>query len=70
MTMADEPMDKLEGRVDRMEIVQATLAGLQIRLTDMSVEARRDTANTQRLWVRLCRKYGWLDDDDLTDTTL
>ena len=30
-------------------------------------EARRDSRQTQRLWVRLCRKYGWLDDEDLTD---
>ena len=30
-------------------------------------EVRRDSRQTQRLWVRLCKKYGWLDDEDLKD---
>ena len=28
-------------------------------------KARRETANTQRLWVNLCKKYGWVEDEDL-----
>ena len=28
-------------------------------------EIRRDASQTQRLWVRLAQKYGWLEDDDL-----
>ena len=28
-------------------------------------EVRRDTQQTQRLWVRLAQRYGWLEDDDL-----
>ena len=30
-------------------------------------EVRRDAQMTQRLWVRLAKKHGWLDDDDLTN---
>ena len=28
-------------------------------------EVRRDSQQTQRLWVRLAQKHGWLDDEDL-----
>ena len=28
-------------------------------------ELKQDTAMTRRLWVRLCKKYGWLEDEDL-----
>ena len=27
-------------------------------------EIQRDARQTQRLWVRLAERYGWLDDDD------
>ena len=27
-------------------------------------EVNRDSAQTRRLWVRLARRYGWLDDDE------
>ena len=28
-------------------------------------EIRRDGQQLQRLWMRLARKYGWLDDEDM-----
>jgi hypothetical protein len=28
-------------------------------------EIRRDAKQTQRLWVRLAQRYGWLEEDDL-----
>ena len=34
-------------------------------LTETLEEVRRDARQTQRLWVNLAKKYGWLDDDDL-----
>ena len=33
----------------------------------MLEEIRRDARQTQRLWVRLAQRYGWLDDDELED---
>ncbi len=45
-----------EKHQERMEELQALLA-----------ETRRDSRQTQRLWVRLCEKYGWLDDVDLDE---
>ena len=54
-----------EARIRLLELLaeraQTTLEQQYERL----VEARRDTANTQRLWVNLCKKYGWLEDEDL-----
>ncbi len=32
---------------------------------DILAELRRDNAQTRRLWLHLCRKYGWLDDEDV-----
>ncbi len=32
---------------------------------EMLDEIRRDSQQTQRLWVRLAQRHGWLDDDDL-----
>ena len=35
------------------------------KLNDNLEEVHRDTQHTQRLWIRLAQKNGWLDDDDL-----
>ena len=33
------------------------------KLNDNLEEVRRDSQHTQRLWIRLAQKNGWLDDD-------
>ena len=30
-------------------------------------EVRRDAKQTQRLWVRLAKRHGWLEDSDLEE---
>ena len=35
------------------------------KLNDNLEEVHRDTQHTQRLWIRLAQKNGWLDDEDL-----
>ena len=35
------------------------------RTRDLLAEAREDNRMTRNLWVRLARRYGWLDDEDL-----
>ena len=35
------------------------------RQQELLEEMRRDTQQTQRLWVRLAQRHGWLDEDDL-----
>ena len=37
------------------------------RLESLLQEVRRDSQQTQRLWVRLAQRHGWLEDDDLLD---
>ena len=34
------------------------------RLDANMEEVRRDTKMTQRLWVRLAQRHGWIEDDD------
>ena len=72
-------LNELNERVTSIEAVTHELATLTKELTEIAKshdailkrmdarleEARRDNAQTQRLWVRLCRKHGWLEDEDL-----
>ena len=37
------------------------------RTKDLLAEAREDNRMTRNLWVRLARRYGWLEDDDLQE---
>ena len=37
------------------------------RQEELLAEVRRDAQQTQRLWVRLAQRYGWLDENDDTD---
>ena len=41
--------------------------GILRALTENVDELRRDARHTQRLWIRLAQKNGWLDDEDLWD---
>ena len=56
-----------EGRVLGLvtELHQAILDTQQL-----VTEVRRDANHTQRLWVHLARKHGWLDDEDWGEATL
>ena len=37
------------------------------RHQELLAEIHRDARQTQRLWVRLAQRYGWLDENDDTD---
>ena len=32
--------------------------------SELLAEVRRDAQRTQRLWVRLAQKYGWIEEED------
>ena len=34
------------------------------RTKDLLAEVREDNRMTRNLWVRLARRYGWLDDEE------
>ncbi len=66
-------MPTTEERVEALEITTRThdamlnlLISVGERQLEMLNEIRRDSQQTQRLWLRLAQKYGWLDDDDAT----
>ena len=41
------------------------IVGIIERQQEQLDEIRRDAKMTQRLWVRLATKHGWLDEEDL-----
>ena len=53
-----DTLDRQQGLLDRQ---QSTLE----RQEEILQEIRRDARQTQRLWVRLAQRHGWLEDDDL-----
>ena len=64
--------DQLDYRVASLEEIRqyheiriGLLEALVQRSYDLLEEVKRDSAQTQRLWVRLARRYGWLDDEGL-----
>ena len=46
-------------------IVFNLLIGISERQQVLLEQIQRDGQKTQRLWVNLCKKYGWLEDEDL-----
>lgn len=70
--------DALQERVDALEQTSRThdvMLNLLISIGErqqetlerqeaMLEEIHRDARQTQRLWVRLAQRYGWLDDDE------
>ena len=69
LTLLAERQDvKIVGQQERVESVEADIGILTLiadRQQKLLEEVRRDSQQTHRLWVRLCKKYGWLDDEDL-----
>ena len=65
MATTEERFRTLEDIVQGHEARINLLTGIAERQQDLLEEVRRDANQTQRLWVRLSRKYGWLDDEDL-----
>ena len=55
-----EMLERHQGLLERHE-------ELLERQQEMLAEVRRDAQQTQRLWVRLAQRYGWLDENDDTD---
>ena len=55
-----ETLDRQQEMLDRQQ-------EMLDRQQEMLAEVRRDAQQTQRLWVRLAQRYGWLDDNDDID---
>ena len=61
----EERLAKLEIPVRNHDAMFNLLIGISERQQALLEQVQRDGQNTQRLWVNLCKKYGWLEDEDL-----
>ena len=51
--------ERQQGSLERLDSLLERQDERLARLDELLAEVRRDAGQTQRLWVRLCRKYGW-----------
>ena len=63
----DNLIERLVRLEEKQAIQQDALSLLLANHEERLEQAKRDSAKTQRLWVRLCQKNGWLDDLDEGD---
>ena len=62
-----EMLERHQGLLDRHQALLERYQETQERQQELLAEVRRDAQQTQRLWVRLAQRYGWLDENDDTD---
>ena len=58
---------RLEAHDETIRLLTEVLARNERRIEQNEAlleEVNRDSAQTRRLWGRLARRYGWLDDDE------
>ena len=65
MATIEERLAKLEIPVRNHDAMFNLLIGISERQQTLLEQVQRDGQKTQRLWVNLCKKYGWLEDEDL-----
>ncbi len=63
ISIGERQQETLDRQQEMLERHQALLE----RHQELLAEVRRDAQQTQRLWVRLAQRYGWLDENDDTD---
>ena len=61
----EERLAKLEIPVRNHDAMFNLLIGISERQQALLEQVQRDGQKTQRLWVNLCKKYGWLEEEDL-----
>ena len=62
-----ETLGRHQALLERHEELLERYRETQERQEELLAEVRRDAQQTQRLWVRLAQRYGWLDENDDTD---
>ncbi len=65
MGIALKILAKQEGRLVATEALTSQVVALQKRQDESIAETKRHINAVQRLWVRLAKKHGWLEDEDL-----
>ena len=59
--LAQRQQEQLDGIIKMLQRQEEQLA----RQREELAEVREDTNMTRRMWVRLAKKHGWLDDEDV-----
>ena len=59
----DQLLERLLASQEALQASQETLRSNQEAIVNLLEELIRDAATTRRLWLRLARRYGWLDDE-------
>ena len=62
-----ETQERQQETLDRHQALLERQQETLDRQEELLAEVRRDAQQTQRLWVRLAQRYGWLDENDDTD---
>ena len=65
MPSIEERIQQLETSSRTHDVMLNLMISIGERQQEILEEIRRDARQTQRLWVRLAQKHGWLEDDDL-----
>jgi len=60
-------LERHQALLERHQALLERHQALLERQEELLAEVRRDAQQTQRLWVRLAQRYGWLDENDDTD---
>ena len=60
-----EQLERHQEQLERHQETFADIARILQRQEEHLDEVREDAKMTRRLWVRLAKKYGWLDDEDV-----
>ena len=64
MATTDERLESLESIAKGQGAQLNLLTSIGERQQTLLEQVQRDSSKTRNLWVHLCKKYGWLDDDD------
>ena len=57
-------MATVEERLMKVEEGFIRVVDLLEKHSELLSEVRRDAQKTQRLWVRLAQRHGWIEDED------
>ena len=65
MATLEERIEELEQTATTHDAMFRLMIAIGERQQALLEEVQRDTQRTQRLWVNLSKRYGWLEEEDL-----
>ena len=65
MSTQEKRLTHLETSNRNHETMLNLLTSIGERQQDLLEQVQRDAQQNQRMWVRVAKRYGWLEDEDL-----